>query len=63
MTRDVITVNIILYDINYSAPESYDELLDILEGHNLEDQLTIIARIRKCHHPSLAEGNKDKLEV
>ncbi|XP_053407134.1 nucleolar protein 14-like [Mercenaria mercenaria] len=46
----------------FKAPASYDELLDILEGHNMEDQLTIIERIRKCHHPSLAEGNKQKLE-
>ena len=29
----------------------------------MEDQLTVIERIRKCHHPSLAEGNKQKLEV
>ena len=47
----------------FSAPKTYDDLLDVLEGHDLEDQLTIIERIRKCHHPSLAEGNKQKLEV
>ena len=23
----------------------------------------VIERLRKCHHPSLAEGNKGKLEV
>lgn len=47
----------------FEAPKTYDDLLDVLEGHDLEDQLTIIDRIRKCHHPSLAEGNKQKLET
>ncbi|XP_052770392.1 nucleolar protein 14-like isoform X2 [Mya arenaria] len=47
----------------FNAPASYDSLLDLLEGLGMEDQLTVIDRIRKCHHPSLAEGNKQKLET
>lgn len=45
------------------APKDYDELLDLLQEHSEKDQLTIITRLRKCHHVSLAEGNKQKLEV
>ena len=47
----------------FSAPANYDDLLNLLQEHNEKDQLTIITRLRKCHHVSLAEGNKQKLEV
>lgn len=47
----------------FPAPKDYDELLDLLQEHSEKDQLTIIARLRKCHHVSLAEGNKQKLET
>ncbi|KAJ8316910.1 hypothetical protein KUTeg_004814 [Tegillarca granosa] len=46
----------------FKVPDNYEELLDILHGHSDENQLIIIERMRKCHHPSLAEGNKEKLE-
>lgn len=46
----------------FPAPETYQDLLNLLENHCEADQLTIIQRLRKCHHPSLAEGNKEKLE-
>ena len=48
---------------NILAPETYEELVTILAEHSVEDQLTILERLRKCHHPSLAEGNKEKLQV
>lgn len=47
----------------FPAPKDYDKLLNLLQEHSEEDQLTIIARLRKCHHVSLAEGNKQKLET
>lgn len=47
----------------FPAPKDYDELLDLLQEHSEKDQLTIITRLRKCHHVSLAEGNKQKLET
>ena len=46
-----------------SAPSTYDDLVDLLDGHVTSDKLTIIHRVRACHHPSLAEGNGQKLEV
>lgn len=29
----------------------------------MEEQLLVVERIQKCNHPSLAVGNKAKLEV
>lgn len=46
----------------FKVPDNYEALLEILHGHSDENQLIIIERMRKCHHPSLAEGNKEKLE-
>jgi len=46
----------------FSAPCSYQELATLLHGHSCQEQATIVGRLRACHHPSLAEGNKDKLE-
>ena len=45
------------------APETYVELLNTFGDHSEDEQLIIIERLRKCHHPSLAEGNKEKLKV
>jgi len=47
----------------FSCPESHEEFLDILEGVKDEDVPTVVHRIRTLHHPSLAEGNKLKLQV
>ncbi|XP_067656248.1 nucleolar protein 14-like [Haliotis asinina] len=47
----------------FEAPDNYDALLDMLHGRSDTDQLTIIERIRKCHHASLADGNKAKMET
>lgn len=45
------------------APESYEELRSLLSGRSTEQQLMVVERIQKCNHPSLAVGNKAKLEV
>ena len=37
--------------------------MSLMQGRSDEEQLTIVERLRKCHHPSLAEGNKEKLET
>ena len=47
----------------FSCPESHEEFLDILEDVKDEDVSTVVHRIRTLHHPSLAEGNKLKLQV
>ncbi|CAC5420942.1 NOP14 [Mytilus coruscus] len=46
----------------FKVPENYEDLLELLQTHSESDRLIIIDRIIKCHHPSLAEGNKQKLE-
>lgn len=45
------------------VPESFEELKSLLSGRSTEDQLLVVERIQKCNHPSLAVGNKAKLEV
>ncbi|WWC90039.1 uncharacterized protein L201_004969 [Kwoniella dendrophila CBS 6074] len=46
----------------FPCPTSIEEFEDILEG--LEDSAlpTVVQRIRALHHPSLAAGNKEKLQ-
>ncbi|NXX85778.1 NOP14 protein, partial [Urocolius indicus] len=46
----------------FAVPESYEALKSLLAGRTVEQQLTILERIQKCNHPSLAVGNKAKLE-
>ncbi|XP_053314188.1 nucleolar protein 14 [Spea bombifrons] len=46
----------------FSVPESYQSFLSLLSGKPVEQQLVILERVQKCNHPSLAEGNKAKLE-
>lgn len=46
----------------FAAPESYSDLKDMLCGHTSENQRLIVARTQKCNHPSLAAGNKLKLQ-
>ncbi|XP_077992543.1 nucleolar protein 14-like isoform X2 [Glandiceps talaboti] len=47
----------------FEAPRTYDDLLSLIGGHSTNDQIIILDRLRKCYHPSLAEGNKEKLET
>ncbi|XP_068926829.1 nucleolar protein 14 [Petaurus breviceps papuanus] len=46
----------------FAAPDSYEELKSLLSGKSTEQQLVVVERIQKCNHPSLAVGNKAKLE-
>uniref|UniRef100_A0A8C3CVQ0 NOP14 nucleolar protein n=1 Tax=Cairina moschata TaxID=8855 RepID=A0A8C3CVQ0_CAIMO len=46
----------------FAVPESYEKFKSLLAGRTIEQQLTILERIQKCNHPSLAVGNKTKLE-
>uniref|UniRef100_A0A8C0BVG8 NOP14 nucleolar protein n=1 Tax=Buteo japonicus TaxID=224669 RepID=A0A8C0BVG8_9AVES len=46
----------------FAVPESYETFKSLLAGRTIEQQLTILERIQKCNHPSLAVGNKAKLE-
>ncbi|KAM4854747.1 nucleolar protein 14 [Thomomys bottae] len=46
----------------FAAPESCEELKALLSGRSAAEQLLVVERIQKCNHPSLAAGNKAKLE-
>ncbi|PKU42998.1 nucleolar protein 14 [Limosa lapponica baueri] len=46
----------------FAVPESYETFKSLLAGRTIEQQLLILERIQKCNHPSLAAGNKAKLE-
>ncbi|XP_067106491.1 nucleolar protein 14 [Osmerus mordax] len=46
----------------FTAPESYADLKALLQGHSPEIQRLIVSRTQKCNHPSLAVGNKLKLQ-
>eukprot|EP00066_Takifugu_rubripes_P002962 XP_003965217.1 PREDICTED: nucleolar protein 14 [Takifugu rubripes] len=46
----------------FAAPESFSELKDLLCNHTPDNQRLILARTLKCNHPSLAVGNKLKLQ-
>ncbi|CAI9613986.1 unnamed protein product [Staurois parvus] len=45
-----------------SVPESQESFQSLLREKTTEQQLVILERIQKCNHPSLADGNKAKLE-
>ncbi|KAG9092115.1 nucleolar complex protein 14 [Ceratobasidium sp. UAMH 11750] len=46
----------------FPFPSAHSELLEILQDVQEEDVPTVIQRIRVQYHPSLAEGNKQKLQ-
>lgn len=46
----------------FAAPENYNDLKDLLHGHTPENKRLIVARTQKCNHPSIAVGNKLKLQ-
>ncbi|XP_077354608.1 nucleolar protein 14 [Festucalex cinctus] len=46
----------------FTVPESSKDLEKLLRGHTPDNQRLIIARTQKCNHPSLAVGNKLKLQ-
>ena len=47
----------------FPCPASIDELEEILDTLPESALDTVIQRIRALHHPSLAQGNKEKLQV
>lgn len=47
----------------FSCPSSIEEFEDLLDGLADEALPTVVQRIRSLHHPSLAQGNKEKLQV
>ena len=47
----------------FPCPGSHEQFLNILKDVKDEDISTVVHRIRTLHHPSLAEGNKLKLQV
>ncbi|KAK7493223.1 hypothetical protein BaRGS_00015560 [Batillaria attramentaria] len=46
-----------------ASPADYESLVSLLSGRSMEEQLTVVERLVACHHPSIAEGNKQKLEL
>ncbi|KAK7142988.1 hypothetical protein R3I93_014214 [Phoxinus phoxinus] len=46
----------------FTAPETYRDLQSLLQGHSSGQQRLILDRTITCHHPSLASGNKAKLQ-
>ncbi|KAI5096531.1 nucleolar protein 14, partial [Silurus meridionalis] len=46
----------------FKAPECYMDLKAMLQGYSADEQCVIIERMKKCNHPSLAVGNKAKLQ-
>lgn len=45
-----------------AAPESYEELENVLANRTAEQKAVILERMIKCNHPSLLESNKEKLK-
>lgn len=46
----------------FKCPETHDDFLDIMDGLAESDTETVVKRIRTLYHPSLGEGNKDRLQ-
>lgn len=46
----------------FTAPESYEDLKNLLQDHSSDEQRLIVERTVKCTHPSLSAGNKAKLQ-
>ncbi|KDQ08229.1 hypothetical protein BOTBODRAFT_118835 [Botryobasidium botryosum FD-172 SS1] len=47
----------------FECPTSHDHFLEIIEGVDDDDVPTVVQRMRVIYHPSLAEGNKEKLQT
>lgn len=47
----------------FPCPTSIEELEDIMDELDDSALPTVVQRIRAVHHPSLAQGNKEKLQV
>uniref|UniRef100_A0A0K8SN74 Nucleolar protein 14 n=1 Tax=Lygus hesperus TaxID=30085 RepID=A0A0K8SN74_LYGHE len=47
----------------FLVPNEYEEFEELMKGRTLVQQAVIIERMIKCSHPSLKEGNREKLET
>ncbi|ORX39879.1 nucleolar protein 14 [Kockovaella imperatae] len=47
----------------FPCPATVEELEDIMDALDDSALATVVHRIRACHHPSLGEGNKGKLQT
>lgn len=47
----------------FACPDNHDDFLDLVAEIDDENIPTVVQRIRTLYHPSLAEGNKARLEV
>ncbi|KAL8714876.1 MAG: hypothetical protein Q9220_001389 [cf. Caloplaca sp. 1 TL-2023] len=47
----------------YPCPQSLEEMLQTTKGVPINDQPTMVQRIRALFHPKLQPGNKDKLAI
>jgi len=48
---------------SFTVPKSYNDLVSLLEKYTATEQNTVLERMRKCNHASLAAENKDLLVV
>ncbi|KAL8953713.1 MAG: hypothetical protein Q9222_000458 [Ikaeria aurantiellina] len=56
-----MTANALAY--TYPCPQSHEELLRITKEVSVNDQPTIVQRIRALYHPKLQTGNKERLAI
>ncbi|KAI8141258.1 nucleolar protein 14 [Fennellomyces sp. T-0311] len=47
----------------FECPSTHDELLEILDGLDVDDAPTVVKRIRVLYHPKLGADNKAKLST
>lgn len=47
----------------YECPESHEEFIRVTQDVPIDNQATVVQRIRALHHPKLQIGNKAKLEI
>ncbi|KAL8593217.1 hypothetical protein ACOMHN_009872 [Nucella lapillus] len=47
----------------FTAPKDLDDLASLLKPYSPDNQPTVLERLVACYHPSLAEGNKEKLKL
>nr|CAD7201302.1 unnamed protein product [Timema douglasi] len=51
----------LLTECIWTVPANYEGLQELLADRNSDYQAVVVERMVKCNHPSLKEGNKDRL--
>nr|CAD7257690.1 unnamed protein product [Timema shepardi] len=51
----------LLTECIWTVPANYEGLQELLTDRNSDYQAVVVERMVKCNHPSLKEGNKDRL--